>query len=104
MYSRQPDGFTAVDHNAALLLATHASLALAHAHAAETADAHQTQLLRAIDTRDVIGQAKGILMNRQGIDAEQAFTLLRETSQELNVKLVDLARTIADCHADLHQS
>lgn len=103
MYSRHPDGFTAADHNAALLLATYASLALARTQAAETADAHQSQLLRAIDTRDVIGQAKGILMNRQGIDAEQAFTLLRETSQELNVKLVDLARTIADHHADLHR-
>lgn len=58
--SRRPGAFTAPDRHVALLLTTHASLALAHAHAAEIADVHKAQLRRAIDTRDVIGQAKGI--------------------------------------------
>lgn len=101
IYSRQPYNFTDTDRHAALLLATHASLALAHTQATELADLTQTNLRRAIDTRDVIGQAKGILMNRQDITAEEAFDLLRSTSQDLNVKVIDLARTLAAHHDEL---
>ncbi|GAA2673953.1 MULTISPECIES: GAF and ANTAR domain-containing protein [Actinosynnema] len=101
VYSREPGALTADDRHVALLLATHASLALAHAHTAEVADLRQAQLRRAVDSRDVIGQAKGILMTRRGISADEAFALLRRTSQELNVKLVDLARTLADRHDQL---
>lgn len=101
VYSHQTRGLTSADRHSALLLATHASLALAHAHTAELAALQQLHLRRAIDTRDVIGQAKGILMNRQGITADEAFDLLRRTSQDLNIKLVDLATTLANHHADL---
>ena len=85
----------------ALLLATHASLALAHTEAVRLAELRQAQLRKALDTRDVIGQAKGILMTRRGITAEEAFELLRRTSQDLNVKLADLARTLATRHTEL---
>ena len=85
----------------ALLLATHASLALAHTEAVRLAELREAQLRRALETRDVIGQAKGILMLRRGIDAEAAFDLLRRTSQDLNVKLGELARTLAARHAEL---
>ena len=87
--------------NAVLLLATHASLALAHARTAELAGLRQAQLHRAIDTHDIIGQAKGILMNRQGITAEEAFDLLSEASQHLNVGLLDLATDLATRHNEL---
>ncbi|WP_197522909.1 ANTAR domain-containing protein [Actinokineospora pegani] len=95
VYATRPHGLTTWDRHAALLLATHASLALAQVRQAELADLRDAQLRRAIDSRDVIGQAKGILMNRQGISADEAFTVLRRTSQDLNVKLVDLATTLA---------
>jgi hypothetical protein len=85
----------------ALLLATHASLALAHTEAIRLSELRETQLRKALDTRDVIGQAKGILMNRRGIDADEAFELLRRTSQDLNVKLAELAETLATRHAEL---
>jgi AmiR/NasT family two-component response regulator len=39
----------------------------------------------------VIGQAKGILMSRDGIDADAAFEVLREASQRLNVKVREVA-------------
>ncbi|MFJ7213533.1 ANTAR domain-containing protein [Amycolatopsis sp. NPDC098790] len=104
VYSRKPHGLTAADRHAALLLATHASLALAHAQTAELAELERAQLRQAVSSRDVIGQAKGILMNRQGITADEAFDLLRRTSQDLNVKLVDLARTLATRHTDLDES
>ncbi|WP_410614425.1 ANTAR domain-containing protein [Amycolatopsis sp. lyj-109] len=84
-----------------LLLATHAALALAHARSTELADLNDLGLRHAIDTRDVIGQAKGILMQRQGITADAAFALLRSTSQNLNVKLVEVARNMVAHHAEL---
>ncbi|MEV6648215.1 ANTAR domain-containing protein [Amycolatopsis sp. NPDC051371] len=49
---------------------------------------------RAIASRDVIGQAAGILLARQGLDADAAFDLLRRTSQDFDVKLADIAATL----------
>jgi hypothetical protein len=101
LYSRQRSGLTEADRDVALLLATHGSLALATTQARTAAELHVAQLRRAIDSRDIIGQAKGILMNRRGISSEEAFDLLRRISQDMNVKLADLARTLADRHLDL---
>jgi hypothetical protein len=85
----------------ALLLATHASLALATTEAVRLAELREAQLRRALETRDVIGQAKGILMQRRGLSAEEAFDLLRHTSQELNVKLSTLAETLTARRTEL---
>jgi hypothetical protein len=85
----------------AFLLATHASVAMANTEAVRLAELRETQFRRALESRDVIGQAKGILMNRRGIDADTAFDLLRKTSQDLNVKLVTLANTLATRHTEL---
>jgi len=85
----------------ALLLATHASLAVANSEAVRLADLREVQLRQALETRDVIGQAKGILMQRRGINAEEAFDLLRRTSQDLNIKLAELARTLTARHREL---
>jgi GAF domain-containing protein len=73
----------------ARLLAALAAVALAEA-------THAEQLRRALDSRDLIGQAKGILMRERAITAEQAFELLRERSQNTNTKLVDLARSVVE--------
>jgi hypothetical protein len=89
------------DRDVALLLATHASLALAGTEAVRLADLQEAQLRAALDSRDVIGQAKGILMHRRGLSADEAFDLLRRTSQDLNYKLADLARLIAARHTEL---
>lgn len=101
VYSQHLAAFTDDARDLALLLATHASLALATTRAVERADLEHAQLRRALDSRDMIGQAKGILMNRRGIDADAAFDLLRRTSQDLNVKLADLARTFTERHTEL---
>ena len=47
-------------------------------------------------TRDLIGQATGILMERLDIDAAEAFDSLVRTSQRENTKLRDLARRLVD--------
>lgn len=101
VFSRQPHGLRDVDQNVVLLLATHASLALAHAQAVEMATLKQAHLERGLDSRDVIGQAKGILMARQNISADAAFDILRRTSQDLNTKLIEIADTLVTRHQDL---
>jgi AmiR/NasT family two-component response regulator len=53
-------------------------------------------LQQALLSRDVIGQAKGILMERLKITPEDAFDLLRRSSQHLNLKLRDVARGLAE--------
>jgi len=101
IYSSRPGAFDAQAVDLALLLATHASLALAHTQAVTAAELATAHLRRALDSRDVIGQAKGILMQRRGISADEAFDVLRRTSQDLNVKLADLARTLATRHTEV---
>ncbi|MCD2194539.1 GAF and ANTAR domain-containing protein [Actinomycetospora endophytica] len=49
-------------------------------------------LARAVSSRDVIGQAKGILIQRDGVDDESAFAMLVQASQATNMKLVDVAQ------------
>jgi ANTAR domain/GAF domain len=95
LYSLAAGGLDDIDKDVVLLLATHASLALATTAAVTTAMLRDAQLHRAIDSRDVIGQAKGILMGRRGISADEAFTVLRNASQRLNVKLAQIAEIVA---------
>ncbi|SPM35606.1 histidine kinase [Mycobacterium rhizamassiliense] len=54
------------------------------------------QLRRAIETRDTIGQAKGMLMERFNIDAAGAFQLLARLSQDTNTRLEEIARQLVD--------
>jgi hypothetical protein len=63
------------------------------------------QLKKALETRDVIGMAKGILIAQEKIGEEAAFTMLRQASQHKNIKLRDLARQLvrkATNDIDLH--
>ena len=70
------------------VFATHAAVALASAQ-------HDEQMLQALLSRDVIGQAKGILMAQQQVTAEEAFEILRRASQRMNMKLRELAERVA---------
>lgn len=101
VYSTSPHGLDGADLDILLLLATHASLAMAGVDAVTRAQLRETQLKRAVDSRDVIGQAKGIIMSRRGVSAAEAFDMLRRASQNLNVKLVELAETLATRHTEL---
>ena len=101
LYSSEPLGLDSVEADQMMLLATHASLALAASHASTNAEVVEAQMQHAVDSRDVIGQAKGILMARRGIEAGAAFNILRKTSQDLNVKLSEIAETLACRHVDI---
>ena len=52
---------------------------------------HEQYSRAAVGNRDVVGQAKGILMERYKLTADQAFGVLTRVSQNLNRKLVDVA-------------
>jgi AmiR/NasT family two-component response regulator len=77
-------------------LAAHASVAARAVDERSTLQSLSRDLQQALLSRDVIGQAKGILMERLEITPEDAFDLLRRSSQNLNVKLRDVARGLAE--------
>ncbi|UXA15474.1 GAF and ANTAR domain-containing protein [Mycobacterium sp. SMC-8] len=56
----------------------------------------QQQFRSALASRDVIGQAKGILMERFDINAMAAFDLLRKISQESNIRLAEVAERLVN--------
>jgi GAF domain-containing protein len=68
----------------------------AHAAAAILAGRHDQEMQAALASRDRIGQAKGVIMERFGIDEIRAFEMLRVLSQESNSKLVDIAQQVLD--------
>jgi GAF domain-containing protein len=90
-YARKPGAFDEEATRVGRLFSAHVSIALDSATVRE-------QLTEAMHTRDLIGQATGILMERQGIDAAAAFESLVRASQRENVKLRDLARRIVGAH------
>ena len=53
-------------------------------------------LRRALDRRDIIGQAKGILMERLALDANGAFELLAGISHRTNTPLIEVAQALAE--------
>lgn len=68
----------------------------AHAAAALLAHRHGEQLKSALSSRDRIGQAKGIIMERYKVDEVQAFEMMRRLSQDGNRKLTDIAQQVID--------
>jgi hypothetical protein len=72
------------------------SVLAAQATAAILANEHGRQLNTALLSRDQIGQAKGIIMERYGVDDTRAFDMLRMLSQESNIKLTEVAQKVID--------
>jgi GAF domain-containing protein len=66
----------------------------AHAAAALASSLKEHQLQQALESRTVIGQATGMLMERFGLDADAAFGALRRISQNRNIKLHALAERL----------
>ena len=101
VYAFEAGGLDELDRDLALILAAHASTALAATLATTAAELESAQLRQALQSRDVIGQAKGILMERRGISADEAFDVLRRASQSLNIKLTTVAQTLVDRRAEI---
>ena len=89
VYDSHADHFSTADLQVAHLLARHAAIALSRV---QTED----NLWRAIDSRKLIGQAQGILMERYALDADHAFEVLRRYSQNSNMKLRNVAEMVVE--------
>jgi anti-anti-sigma factor len=96
LYARLPTAFGVTDRAQAQLFATLARLALDSARGRAAEEYRSEHLREALRTRELIGQAQGILMEREHITADQAFDVLRRASQHLNRKLREIAETLVD--------
>lgn len=72
------------------------SLFAAHAAIAFSAVREKEQIRAALTNRDIIGQAKGMLMERYTLSSDEAFRLLARLSQDSNTKLADVALQVVD--------
>lgn len=96
LYSTDGSPWSEPAVGAARLLAKQAAAFLAGAVALAHSEHANTTLRRALETRTVIGQAQGVLMARQSIDADEAFDILRRASQRTNRKLREVAAEIVE--------
>ena len=94
LYAREPAAFTGGDVSLARAFAVHAGIAI-------SAVEIETNLRNAMRTREEVGRAVGILMERHRIDAGAAFEMLKALSQSSHVKLRDIAARIAQTGEDI---
>lgn len=87
IFGNEPDAFDIEAEQIGTMLATHAAQVL-------RASDKKQQFDSALASRDLIGQAKGMIMERFAIDAVQAFELMAKLSQESNLPVRELARDI----------
>jgi GAF domain-containing protein len=94
LYAAPEDAFDANHLSTTALFAEQASLAATNAQIYWQVRELADHLRTAVESRDVIGQAKGILMREHRESAEDAFERIREASSQRNVKVIDLAEEI----------
>jgi GAF domain-containing protein len=88
LFAEEPFAFTPEVEESAVALAAQAAVGLASARRGD-------ELQSALASRDIIGQAKGIIMERHQVNAGEAFSLLTKLSQETNTPLYEVARKLA---------
>jgi GAF domain-containing protein len=93
LFSFKPNAFDAESETTGVVLAGHAAAAILASRQGE-------QLESALSTRDRIGQAKGIIMERFGVDDVRAFEMLRKLSQDSNTRLIEVAQRVIDTRSE----
>jgi hypothetical protein len=96
LFTRRPGGFRPIERAQGLLFAVHAGVALAIAHEHDEGQDRSQNFATALASREMIGQAQGILMERERVTGAQAFELLRKASQHSNIRLRDVAQRLVD--------
>jgi anti-anti-sigma factor len=94
IYSRQPSAFASDDQKLASVFAIEASIILTEARVDVSAEDRAARFQSALLVRETIAQAQGVLMGREGISADDAFTLLRTHSQQTGQPLFERAQEI----------
>ena len=89
LFGFEANAFDGEDETIATVLAAHAAAAILASRQGE-------QLESALSTRDRIGQAKGIIMERYKVDDVRAFEMLKQLSQDSNTRLADIAQRVID--------
>jgi transcriptional regulator with GAF, ATPase, and Fis domain len=87
LFGTEPHVFTAQSQAVGAMFATHAAVAL-------IADDERLQFKSALASRDIIGQAKGMIMERFEVDAVRAFELLKRLSQTTNTRVAEIAEEL----------
>ena len=96
LYAAEERAFSDDDEETGKLFAAQAAVALANAQVYWSARIMTEQLREALASRDVIGQAKGIIMSQRGLGEDDAFDVLRRASQRENVKVREVAQRIVE--------
>ena len=99
LYSHSVDAFDERAQAFGQVLAAHAAIAMS------AADDHEEveHLEEALSSSRIIGTAQGILMVQAKVDRAQAFRILVQGSQRLNIKLRDLAARIVSAEEEHHR-
>jgi GAF domain-containing protein len=94
LFSDRPGGLDTASVDQGIVLASFVTVALMAAHEREAA-----QTLRAgLASNREIGKAVGLLMAFHKITDDEAFSMLRKASQDMNIKLAEVARQVVDHH------
>jgi GAF domain-containing protein len=94
LYSKTAESYSEADEETAALFSEQAAVACANAEVYWRTYSLTEHLREALESRDVIGQAKGILMARRGCTPDAAFEALRKVSQHRNIKLRQIAEQV----------
>jgi AmiR/NasT family two-component response regulator len=94
LFGSRPGAFGHEDEALGAMLATHAAFAL-------MAQNKERQFQSALASRDIIGQAKGMIMERFKVDSVRAFQLLTAMSQNSNTRVVEVAAEIVERGPDV---
>ena len=100
IYSHRPLAFTTDDQRLAMKFASEASAMLADAGVGGTEDQRSERFQASLRSREVIAQAQGVLMEREGLTEEAAFTALRIHSQRTGLSLRSRAAQIVGSTRD----
>ena len=103
LFRAEPGGLDEVDRAACRALADVATIALLQERALREARLMSDQLQRALNSRVIIEQAKGVLAGQAGVDMNTAFKVLRDYARSHNLLLADVARELAEGRLPLAQ-
>ena len=96
VYGTVTAGFSEEDEQLCQAFATQASIVVSNAQAYWATLELSTNLAKAMESRAVIEQAKGVLMSTRRVSADEAFDVLRQRSQQENRKLRLVAEDIVE--------
>jgi GAF domain-containing protein len=100
LFSDRVSGITKGSADQAIVLAAFASVAVTALHRQEQA----RTLAAGLESNREIGKAVGLLMAFHKISDAKAFELLRKASQDMNIKLSEVAREVVDHHTAGHRA